>query len=249
MNYRSLMGIMSKLQEQHHALVKRESKRILRSLSLPPDALEDLQAYGYIGLLEALKRYDPRKNIPFEYYAIQRVRGAIIDGASSITSFSRNAYKQLKHLSVLRGLSQVNESYYHASTQQEEAHQIGIHQPNQKSTTVSHDLLSSFQQLQQLALLISLETFVHHSSPQNIEEQYESNHEFQQQRKLVSEAFTELSIEEQNLLVSVYDLRNKGENAYSYARTKGIHRSTVSRMHSKVIQKLKRIIKESKHSS
>ena len=71
---------MSKLQEHHHALVKRESRRILLSLSLPTDALEDLQAYGYIGLLEALKRYDPRKNVPFEYYAIRRIRGAIIDG-------------------------------------------------------------------------------------------------------------------------------------------------------------------------
>ena len=40
--------------------------------------LEDLQGAGYIGLMEACKKYSPEKGI-FEHYCYFRVRGAMID--------------------------------------------------------------------------------------------------------------------------------------------------------------------------
>jgi len=41
--------------------------------------VEDLFAYGVLGLIDAIERYDPSRNVKFETYAVFRIRGAIID--------------------------------------------------------------------------------------------------------------------------------------------------------------------------
>lgn len=40
---------------------------------------EDLVSYGVFGLLDAIDKFDPTKNVKFETYAYIRIRGAIID--------------------------------------------------------------------------------------------------------------------------------------------------------------------------
>ena len=40
----------------------------------------DLISYGMIGLVDAMERFEPRREIRFETFAMQRIRGAIIDG-------------------------------------------------------------------------------------------------------------------------------------------------------------------------
>ena len=39
----------------------------------------DLVSYGLLGLIGAIERYDPGRDIKFETYAIARIKGAIID--------------------------------------------------------------------------------------------------------------------------------------------------------------------------
>ena len=39
----------------------------------------DLVSYGLLGLISAIDRFDPDRDIKFETYAIARIRGAIID--------------------------------------------------------------------------------------------------------------------------------------------------------------------------
>src|SRR5262249_35500068 len=39
----------------------------------------DLVSYGLLGLIGAIERYDPRRDIKFETFAMSRIRGAIID--------------------------------------------------------------------------------------------------------------------------------------------------------------------------
>ncbi|MEJ7615055.1 MAG: sigma-70 family RNA polymerase sigma factor, partial [Candidatus Fervidibacter sacchari] len=60
-------------------LVKRVVARI--KPLLPPSVEEgDLISYGLIGLLEAIDRFDQTRGVPFEAFATQRIRGAIVDG-------------------------------------------------------------------------------------------------------------------------------------------------------------------------
>lgn len=41
--------------------------------------LEDLVSIGFIGLMDAMERFDSGKNVPFENYAYIRIKGSIID--------------------------------------------------------------------------------------------------------------------------------------------------------------------------
>src|ERR1700728_4665397 len=45
---------------------------------------EDLVSYGIIGLIDAIERFEPDRNLRFETYAIPRIRGAIIDELRAI---------------------------------------------------------------------------------------------------------------------------------------------------------------------
>lgn len=56
---------------------------------------EDLRQVGTVALMEAAYRYDPSRNVPFEIWAMRRVRGAMIDGLAALTGFSRTHVKQI----------------------------------------------------------------------------------------------------------------------------------------------------------
>lgn len=59
-------------------LVKRVVGRI--AIGLPPHVdRDDLLSDGFLGLLEAIERYDPDRQVKFETYAVARIRGAILD--------------------------------------------------------------------------------------------------------------------------------------------------------------------------
>ncbi|HQR81029.1 MAG TPA: sigma-70 family RNA polymerase sigma factor, partial [Actinomycetota bacterium] len=63
----------------HYApLVKYVAGRVRSGL---PNSVEsaDLVSYGMFGLIDALDKYDTSRKIKFETYAINRIRGAIID--------------------------------------------------------------------------------------------------------------------------------------------------------------------------
>src|SRR5690606_13118059 len=71
--------------EEQQALVMQYAplvRRVARSLPLEIPGLlefEDAVGYGTCGLVEAVRRYDPSKGTNFHAYAVQRIRGAMID--------------------------------------------------------------------------------------------------------------------------------------------------------------------------
>ena len=67
-----------KLLMEHLPLVRSIASRIRRSLPKHV-AFEDLLQSGLVGLLDAIAKYDPRRQVPFQGYATFRVRGAILD--------------------------------------------------------------------------------------------------------------------------------------------------------------------------
>jgi RNA polymerase sigma factor FliA len=60
---------------------------------LPPGVdLDDLIAYGQVGLTQAATEYDPNRGTNFTTYAYYRVRGEILDGLSQMSWFSRRQF-------------------------------------------------------------------------------------------------------------------------------------------------------------
>lgn len=66
------------LLEQHLPLVRRQALN-LRTRLPPSVELDDLIQAGTIGLLDAMKRYDPAQGVTFATFASQRIRGAMLD--------------------------------------------------------------------------------------------------------------------------------------------------------------------------
>ena len=81
-----------------------ECQGMVRSLALsisrklPPSVdLDDLIAYGQVGLGEAARDFDPARGNRFSTYAYYRIRGAIYDGLSKMTWFDRVHVPQTRY--------------------------------------------------------------------------------------------------------------------------------------------------------
>jgi RNA polymerase sigma factor for flagellar operon FliA len=55
--------------------------------------LDDLVAYGQIGLLESIAAFDATRSRKFTTYAWHRIRGAMLDGLGKMTWFDRAAFE------------------------------------------------------------------------------------------------------------------------------------------------------------
>lgn len=78
-------------------LVNVIARQLARKIG-PHVELEELVSAGREGLLDAARRYDPARGVPFKAYANYRVRGAMIDGIRKMSALPRRAYERLAAL-------------------------------------------------------------------------------------------------------------------------------------------------------
>lgn len=81
--------------EEGQGLVRSLAMRTSRSIPINVD-LDDLIAYGEIGLAEAARDFDPDKGAQFITFAYYRVRGAIYDGLAKMTWTSRARFRRMR---------------------------------------------------------------------------------------------------------------------------------------------------------
>ncbi len=81
--------------EQHLPLVKTVVGRL--AMSLPPHVdPEDLYSSGLVGLLNAVRQYDPLAGSSFESYAKVRIRGAIFDELRRLDWIPRSVHEKAR---------------------------------------------------------------------------------------------------------------------------------------------------------
>jgi RNA polymerase sigma factor for flagellar operon FliA len=80
-------------------LVRFIAARIASSLPVHVE-LEDLIQTGTLGLIDAVRRFDPSKGIPFPAYARYRIRGSILDSLRALDWATRNQRKQRKEMAI-----------------------------------------------------------------------------------------------------------------------------------------------------
>jgi len=76
-------------------------RRVARSLPLEIPGLlefEDAVGYGTCGLVEAVRRYDPSKGTNFHAYAVQRIRGAMLDGLRDNDWLPRSLRRDMRRI-------------------------------------------------------------------------------------------------------------------------------------------------------
>ena len=86
-------------------LVEIVARQIFRSMGSSVE-LDDLRSFGREGLLDAARKFDSERGVPFRAYANFRVRGAIIDGIRSTAQLSRRVYERLNGLSAALKVSE-----------------------------------------------------------------------------------------------------------------------------------------------
>ncbi len=86
--YDNAAGRQEDLVLANMAMVKRVAIH-LKGRIPPLLDLDELVQLGMLGLIEAARGYDPRRGIPFEHFALSRVRGAMLDELRRVSDLSR----------------------------------------------------------------------------------------------------------------------------------------------------------------
>ena len=108
----------------HYApLVKYVAGRVRSGL---PSSVEsaDLVSYGMFGLIDAIDKFDLERQIKFETYAINRIRGAIIDELRSLDWVPRSVRAKAKSLE--RAHSELEAELRRAPSEAELADRMGL---------------------------------------------------------------------------------------------------------------------------
>jgi RNA polymerase sigma factor for flagellar operon FliA len=104
----------AELVDRYEPLVHRIAHDIHQAQQSMNVALEDIQHYGYEGLLQAQQRFDPSAGSAFSTYAYYRIRGSILDAFRSEGWALRNqSFEVLDHIA----LNEHMESHSRASSQ------------------------------------------------------------------------------------------------------------------------------------
>ena len=84
----------------------------------------DLVSYGLLGLIGAIERYEPDRDVKFETYAIARIKGAIIDELRAMDWVPRSVRSRAREIE--RAIAALEAKLGRAPTDEEIAKKVGI---------------------------------------------------------------------------------------------------------------------------
>ena len=83
--------------KQYAPLVKYVAGKV--AVGMPSNVeFDDLVGYGVFGLIDAIDKYDPEKNVKFKTYAVTRIRGAIFDELRLIDFVPRSVRQKTREI-------------------------------------------------------------------------------------------------------------------------------------------------------
>jgi RNA polymerase sigma factor FliA len=84
----------------------------------------DLISYGLLGLIGAIERYEPEREIKFETFAVSRIKGAIIDELRSLDWVPRSVRSKAREIE--RTHSKLENELQRAPSEEEMAAKLGL---------------------------------------------------------------------------------------------------------------------------
>jgi RNA polymerase sigma factor for flagellar operon FliA len=196
----------------------------------------DLVSYGLLGLIGAIERFDPDRDIKFETYAISRIKGSIIDELRSLDWVPRSVRSRAREIE--RAIAELESRLGRAPTDDEIAQKVGITEEElgESLSDISRSSIAALDELwtmsgetgDQVSLLDTIED-TEGPQPQSALAQTEM-------KEALGEAIARLP-EREKLVVTLYyyeelTLREIGE-------VLGVTESRVSQLHTKAILRLK----------
>ncbi|MFL5942966.1 MAG: RNA polymerase sigma factor WhiG [Gaiellaceae bacterium] len=196
----------------------------------------DLVSYGLLGLIGAIQRYDPARDVKFETYAMARIKGQIIDELRSMDWVPRSVRARARHIE--RAIGELEARLGRAPTDEEIAKKLGItvDELEESLGEISRSSIAALDELwtvsgsggDQVALIDTIED-ERAPDPQGTLSVTE-------QKEALADAIARLP-EREKLVVTLYyyeelTLREIGE-------VLGVTESRVSQLHTKAILRLK----------
>jgi len=196
----------------------------------------DLVSYGLLGLIGAIERYDPARDVKFETYAMSRIKGQIIDELRSMDWVPRSVRARARHIE--RAIAELEARLGRAPTDEEIAKKLGITEEEleESLSEIGRSSIAALDELwtvsgstgDQVALIDTIED---ESAPDP-----QGNLSVTEQKEALADAIARLP-EREKLVVTLYyyeelTLREIGE-------VLGVTESRVSQLHTKAILRLK----------
>ncbi|MCL2805866.1 MAG: RNA polymerase sigma factor WhiG [Treponema sp.] len=220
--------------KQYAPLVKYVAGKI--AVGMPNNVeFEDLVGYGYFGLIDAIDKYDPDKNVKFKTYAVTRIRGAVFDELRLIDFVPRSVRQKTREIELT--ISSLEAQLGRVATDQEVAKAMRMDEAEymktiQKISGTSiislNDLWYSGDDNDKVSIADSIE------SPSSLNPDVVVVNE--EIRRVIVEAINELPDKEKKILVLYYyeDLTLK-----DIGRVLQVTESRVSQLHSKAVLHLR----------
>lgn len=219
----------------HYApLVKYVAGRV--SANLPQNIDQaDLVSYGIFGLIDAIDKFDPRREIKFETYAIARIKGAIIDELRSLDWVPRSIRQRAKQLE--KAYLDLENKLKRVPSDEEVAKELNI------SVEELHDLLSQLSYSSTLALeeLWSVGSKNDQVSLIDTLRDKEAGEpslvfEFEEMKEILAKTIDHLPEREKTVVTLYY---YEGLTLREIGEVLGVTESRVSQLHAKAILRLK----------
>src|SRR5947207_14592221 len=116
-------SIRQRLSLTYAPLVKYVAGRVGSGLPSHVDE-SDLVQYGLLGLIGAVERYDPGREVKFETYAIARIKGSIIDELRAMDWVPRSLRSRARDIE--RAIAELEARLGRAPSDEEVAEKLGI---------------------------------------------------------------------------------------------------------------------------
>jgi RNA polymerase sigma factor for flagellar operon FliA len=229
-------GVRDRLILTYAPLVKYVAGRLGSGLPAHVDE-NDLVSYGLLGLIGAIERFDPDRDIKFETYAIARIKGSIIDELRAMDWVPRSVRSRARDIE--RAIAELERKLHRAPTDEEIAEKLGVSTDdlNDSLSEIGRSSIAALDELwtissggggDQVALIDTIED-TQGPEPQSELAQTEL-------KEALGEAIARLP-EREKLVVTLYyyeelTLREIGE-------VLGVTESRVSQLHTKAILRLK----------
>ena len=227
-------GIRDRLILTYAPLVKYVAGRLGSGLPAHVDE-GDLVSYGLLGLIGAIERYDPTRDIKFAAHAIARIKGAIIDELRALDWVPRSVRSRAREIE--RAIAELEAKLGTAPTDEQIAAKIGISvdELEESLTDIARSSIAALDELwsvsgegDQISLMDTIED---ESGPRP-----EAALDQTEMREALADAIARLP-EREKLVVTLYyyeelTLREIGE-------VLGVTESRVSQLHTKAILRLK----------
>ncbi len=207
------------------------------SSGLPAHVEEaDLISYGLTGLISAIERFDLKREIKFETYAITRIRGEIIDELRKLDWVPRSVRAQARDIE--RANTKLEARLQRAPTDEEVAAELGItvQEFHDSLVQISHSTIVALDELwsvsdsggDQVSLLDTLPDRAA-PDPQELVDQGEM-------RDRIAEAIAALP-EREKLVIALYYYENL--TLREIGEVLGVTESRVSQLHTKAVLRLR----------